>query len=663
MSSVLASRIGCVGFLAFSAILGCSGGDKGPVDAPAAADAVGGASTASVAGSSVKSAGSSSSIGGNTSGGGTPGIGGSNAGGAGTSKGGAPSSTSATGGTATGGTATGGTATGGTATGGTATGGTATGGKATGGVATGGVATGGAKTSGGTGATAGARPYGGASNGGSKSGGTAGIGAAAGAKSAGGSSTGGTGAVAGASTGGTGATGNDGCSDTLALGLTMSEVAVFQSGKISIMKAGAAVTASTQYGADVIEGRPALFRVYVTTDSGFQSRQLSARLTLNGGSTPYYAKQTIAASSAELTTANTFQIQVPASEIKSGLNYSVQIVECATGSGTAHSPQFPATGTSSIATRATGVIKLTLVPMTANNITPTLDSVSTGLKALLEAEYPTTSAQITVATTPITGCKVTPSTAADGNIWSDCLTLVRNRRTSDKVASDVYYMGVITPASSLRAFCGSACIAGIGYVATGAMASSTRAAMAIGYVPEGLGSIAHELGHNHGLEHSPGCGADQADSAFPYVTKGVGYIGWVGWDSRSASTFLDPAKYTDIMAYCDPVWVSDYVYSQFADRIASLNGAPMWLGVDAASTWRVLDVINGRATWGVPLTDPVPPSGIPESGTILDSAGNALLEVTVYRTNISDGRGAMYLVPEPSATWAGLSIGSTYVAF
>jgi hypothetical protein len=658
MRSALASRIGCVGVLTFSAVFGCSGSNNESADATPGA--VGGA--VGVGGNSAKSTTSGSSTGGNAYGGATATVGGSGSSRGGATSGGSASGGAATGGKATGGAATGGAATGGAATGGAATGGTATGGAATGGTATGGAATGGTRTSGGTGATAG-RLSGGASSGGSKSGGTAGIGAAAGTKSAGGSSAGGTSAVAGASAGGTGAMGNDGCSDTLALGLTMSEVAVFQTGKISVMKAGAAVTATTQYGAEVIEGRPALFRVYVTTDSGFQSRQLSARLTLNGGSTPYYAKQTIAGSSTELATTNSFQIQVPASELKSGLSYSVQIVECATGSGTAHSPQFPATGTSPIATRATGVIKLTLVPMTANNITPALDSVSTGLKALLEAQYPTSGAQITVATTPITGCKITPSTAADGNIWSDCLTLVRSRRTSDKVASDVYYMGVVTPASSLNAYCGSACIAGIGYVATGATASTTRAALALGYIPQGLGSIAHELGHNHGLEHSPGCGADQADPGFPYVTKGVAYIGWVGWDNQSPTKFLDPAKYTDIMAYCDPVWVSDYVYSQFADRIATLNGAPMWLGADAASTWRVLDVVNGRATWGVPLTDPVPPSGIPESGTILDAAGNALLEVTVYRTNISDGRGAMYLVPEPSDSWAGLSIGSTYVTF
>jgi hypothetical protein len=227
----------------------------------------------------------------------------------------------------------------------------------------------------------------------------------------------------------------------------------------------------------------------------------------------------------------------------------------------------------------------------------------------------------------------------------------------------MYYVGVVTPATTYRTYCGNACIAGVGYVATSASAATARALVAIGYEPYALMTIAHELGHNHGLEHSPGCGADSADSAFPYVTNGTARIGWVGWDSRAASTFMDPAKYTDLMAYCDPVWVSDYVYSKLGDRVAALNGSALWLGDGARATWRVLDVANGQASWGAPITEPTTAFGDPVSGTVLDTNGSALLEISVYRTKISNGLGAMYLVPEPAANWAQLRIGSTQIAF
>ncbi len=35
---------------------------------------------------------------------------------------------------------------------------------------------------------------------------------------------------------------------------------------------------------------------------------------------------------------------------------------------------------------------------------------------------------------------------------------------------------------------------------------------------------------------------------------------------------LDPAKYTDVMGYCVPVWISDYTYDHIFDRIFYVNG-------------------------------------------------------------------------------------------
>jgi hypothetical protein len=178
-----------------------------------------------------------------------------------------------------------------------------------------------------------------------------------------------------------------------------------------------------------------------------------------------------------------------------------------------------------------------------------------------------------------------------------------------------------------------------------------------------LNTITHELGHAHGLYHSPGCQADDADGEFPYITNGKAYIGWVGWDNRNPSTFIDPAKYTDLMSYCSPIWVSDYIYAQMADRIAALNGAAMWLGTESLHTWRVLNVVGKRASWGTPITEPSAAFGTPESAIVFDSSGNPLTEVTVYRTEISNSIGSMYIVPEPEINWSSVLIGETEIAF
>jgi hypothetical protein len=183
-------------------------------------------------------------------------------------------------------------------------------------------------------------------------------------------------------------------------------------------------------------------------------------------------------------------------------------------------------------------------------------------------------------------------------------------------------------------------------------------------LPQALNTIAHELGHNHGLNHSPGCNAASADTKFPYVTNGVAHIGWIGWSQQTPDKFFDPAKYTDLMAYCSPQWVSDYVYAKQADRIAQLNGVTAMFGTETISQWNILDVINGRANWGPELTEPEPAFGEAEAATVLDRSGAVLEQVVVYRSDVGDLEGSMmYLVPRPLPTWATLRIGTIQIAF
>lgn len=119
-----------------------------------------------------------------------------------------------------------------------------------------------------------------------------------------------------------------------------------------------------------------------------------------------------------------------------------------------------------------------------------------------------------------------------------------------------YYYGLV------KIDCSGGCIAGIGWV------GGLKAA--VGF--DGVGSQhahasethAHEVGHNHGREHAPGCGADDPDPNFPYVSGGKGTIGNsahpnFGFDIDSLSIYPYTAYY-DMMSYCGPEWISDYTY-------------------------------------------------------------------------------------------------------
>ncbi|HJV38253.1 MAG TPA: IPT/TIG domain-containing protein [Geothrix sp.] len=80
--------------------------------------------------------------------------------------------------------------------------------------------------------------------------------------------------------------------------------------------------------------------------------------------------------------------------------------------------------------------------------------------------------------------------------------------------------------------------------------------------------FAHETGHNMGRHHSPCGSAADADPDYPYAG---GAIGVWGYDT-TAGLLKSPTTYKDIMGYCSPNWVSDYVYKKILDFRSGTGG-------------------------------------------------------------------------------------------
>ena len=451
--------------------------------------------------------------------------------------------------------------------------------------------------------------------------------------------------------------GADGCSGA-ALGITLKEVDVYQTVKVPVMAAGAEVT-TDQRTTDVITGRQTMFRLSVTADSGFVARQLSARINVNNGTTAtqYYVKQTVSKSSVETDSTTTFQVYVPADQITVDTHYSAELVECGTGTGTAGSARFPATGDTALGARHTGGLKVTVIPLLANNKLPdTSDTALAVYGQTLLAMYPIDNVTFTV------GSSVTIDYPVD---WETALDQMRAKRKSDMAAADVYYFGLLKPQDTFNAFCGQGCTAGIGYV-TDAKTADYRAAMGVAYADRISGiTMAHEIGHNHGRNHAPcvppGSSISGVDPSYPFTD---GRTGIIGYDFRSKSLLSD--KGTDLMGYCDNVWLSEYTYGGITERVATVNAAKFEVTESAAlQTWRVLLVGGSKgARWGVPVTTPSLAAGEPVSARIYDGAGNFLQEISAYRTAVSDSRAASIMVPEPKSGWAGVDVaGSGVVAF
>jgi hypothetical protein len=258
--------------------------------------------------------------------------------------------------------------------------------------------------------------------------------------------------------------------------------------------------------------------------------------------------------------------------------------------------------------------------------------------------YPATEIQASVTT---------PVSASAPIDFTGILDDVRAKRSSDGASDEVYYMGLVKPAASLRDYCGGSCTTGMGYVVDGWGGEAFRAAVAVAFADETSAStVAHELGHNHGREHSP-CGVS-GDPAYPYSN---GSIGSWGFDRRS-SALQDPERVADIMGYCHPAWVSDFTFQAFFERIAEVNGAAAsQITLAGARPWRVAVVTPSGARWGYPIDDPQPPTGTPESAQVVDATGQRIALVDVYVVKTSHAGHESVLVPEPDPSWYAIDLG------
>jgi hypothetical protein len=457
--------------------------------------------------------------------------------------------------------------------------------------------------------------------------------------------------------GGGGAPREDGCSG-LAQNLMLSEIAAYQTVEIPLMKAGTEVAAAAR-NTDLVIGRDTMFRVFIDAGAGFTSRSLSARVFVQNANSVdfYYEKKVLTGSSQPASVASTFQVIVPKEKITKDTRYAVELVECGAAGAAASMARFPVADGAVLAARATGGLKIKIVPLQANSRLPdTSESALEVYRALLLAMYPITNVELSV------GPSLSVSNDQD---WNGMLDQVRARRQAEAPAPDVYYYGMMKPTATLREYCGMACTAGIGFVPQGSsgMQVSQRAAMGLAFADAtSAETMAHEVGHNHGRNHSPcpATGIEGVDPNYPYARAAVGVY---GWDFRSKK--LIPPDRTDIMGYCSSRWISDYTYDGILTRVATVDAASeLIVAAELIHPWLVLLLDEGKARWGIPVEEPAAPAGVAEPAEVLDQSGQIIDVIDVYRSQVSDIDAASLQVPPPRPGWHSVRVrGAGVVSF
>ena len=207
-------------------------------------------------------------------------------------------------------------------------------------------------------------------------------------------------------------------------------------------------------------------------------------------------------------------------------------------------------GAVNLGAQSSGTFTVMLVPMVTAGITPKSGPAEVQIyRDALFKMYPVGEIKVEVRA-PATYPGSAPQRTGSG--WSQALSWLMQLRSADKPPAQTYYYGLITPGQSFMGWCQGACVAGLSTTPQ-ANDPTGRAGMGLGYFPNDGNSgspdtMNHEVGHTLGLLHAP-CGQGGAmpqniDPAYPYAGASIGTPGW----NVLTKTFLDPAKYKDIMA-------------------------------------------------------------------------------------------------------------------
>jgi hypothetical protein len=111
------------------------------------------------------------------------------------------------------------------------------------------------------------------------------------------------------------------------------------------------------------------------------------------------------------------------------------------------------------------------------------------------------------------------------------------------------------------------------------------------------------------------------------------------------------------------VWVSDFTYQAFVERVAELNGNLRIIKPPAASYRTLLVDASAKTQWAFKPNGPRVPTGKPETARVLGADGKLFTEVTVYRLADSE-HGYSVMIPEPKPGWHSIEVkGSKPYAF
>lgn len=310
----------------------------------------------------------------------------------------------------------------------------------------------------------------------------------------------------------------------------------------------------------LVTGKPALLRVYATSNAPAQVAQVRASFTNAGGtlgSLTLDGPITVPTSVNQADLTQSYRTILPATWVTTGLQVKIEVDPT---NAVGESNEANNTQTLAPNVGAGTVLYVTVVPIQQNSMTGTAPS---GWDQLLGKLWPLKNIDIKTHAL-YASPRVLTSNASTTNDWEQLLRDLADLRVLE--GSKRYYYGFAKVGYSSG-------VAGIGYV-------GYPVGMGWDYASSGPGVTAHEIGHTFGLGHAP-CGA--TSGLDPQYPVSGGKLDTWGIDIGLAPPKLyDPSLNYDVMSYCGQngkQWVSSYMYAKAQANLESnppsANGAAL----------------------------------------------------------------------------------------
>lgn len=259
--------------------------------------------------------------------------------------------------------------------------------------------------------------------------------------------------------------------------------------------------------------------------------------------------------------AQSFNVELPAAWVRSGLSVRVEVDPLRQLGAPVVVDATPSVG---VNTR----IEVVLVPVVSGSFVPTMPTVD-AVRDEITRRFPIPRANITVTVRPSYTLTSTTDGLDTSSEWTNALIELNQLRSMEAGSNATrFYFGVVRRSGGG--------IAGIGYV-------PGRTALGWDSTTQWARTMSHEMGHNLSRPHAPCGGVANPDPNYPYA--GGVLSGTPLMDSVPAAIdIVSPVSQTDIMGYCSGSWFSDY---NFREMQRYMEGQPSLIATLATQATQI----------------------------------------------------------------------------